>query len=480
MATMAENYEKDLATFFSSIRAWENAYADMSFGFIGAKRADTINILRGKLFLPQPTPALPVALWQTESLLAGRYTLAELGCTFEEITRKLASGVLRTPVGDVRLAPGREGETGLYIDRHSYPASGQRAVGKLVLTGAQNWYDTLDSDRAAGELREAERPYRDLNELAHEFLQAGLSRSGLGSNMATIEIYAPNVAEISPSGRVVDGHAKVGVGLSRSLDPRHCTLGYRVLVNGCVVDRSRISGGEDSFLWRGDGANHEGSVTIPVPSGALLQCFVSYAGRFQHEEWFGDKAAFPNPLRIAHSVFDADLQTLQRFLSNDGPRSQAARDFETGIANLLFMLGFLVDPLVGKLLEDAPDIIAATMAGDIALVECTTGGAIDRDGKLGKLFERAEMVRAQLKRASFDQLRVLPILVTPSPHSAVADTERARALGIAVLAREELEDAIEKTGLPHDANAFFSEAWESVQPQQELPGIQFPNLPNAF
>ncbi len=129
------------------------------------------------------------------------------------------------------------------------------------------------------------------------------------------------------------------------------------------------------------------------------------------------------------------------------------------------MLGFSVDPLFGKPLEDGPDLIATTREGHIALVECTTSGVIDKDGKLGKLIDRANMVRSRLRKAAYAHLRVLPILVTPQPRDAVADKKYAKDLGVVILTREDLEAAIEKTIVPQDPDALFSQAWDSAQPK---------------
>jgi hypothetical protein len=49
-----------------------------------------------------------------------------------------------------------------------------------------------------------------------------------------------------------------------------------------------------------------------------------------------------NPKRAVFNVFDANLEILNDFLSKSGGRGRNARHLESGIAWLLWMLGFSV------------------------------------------------------------------------------------------------------------------------------------------
>ena len=464
MATVSEHHRKDLETFLDIIAPWKAAYADARFVFIGAKKDGIIKVLQGQLLLGPALLALPSQFVETASLAAGYYFLAEAGHTFEDVLERLVSGVLVTPHGPVELASNDRGEIDIYLDRQSQIFGGtQKRITKLRVVGAHRRPELLDPDVATRELREAERPYSDINELTQELMGAPYA----DSNLANIEVFAFNVAEVDLSKRIAGGHAEIGILMSRLLEPLQCSLGYRVLVKGAVVERNRLTG--DAFTWKlketqGLAPVQHGSTNVQVPAGAILQCFASYAGQFQHDGWIADPETFPNVLRMAHGAFDPDLQNLRNYLSEEKTsRGRDARDFETGIANLLFLLGFAVDPLFGKPLEDGPDLIATTREGHIALVECTTSGVIDKEGKLGKLIDRANMVRSRLGKAAYDHLRVLPVLVTPQSRDAIADREYAKGLGVVVLTKENLEAAIERTMVPQDPDALFSQAWESVR-----------------
>ena len=475
MATVSEHQRKELQTFLDIIAPWKAAYADARFSFIGARKDGIIKVLQGQLLLGNAQLALPTQFIETTSMAAGYYALAKAGHNFEDVLEKLLSGVLDTPHGPVELAHDDKNEIGVYLDRHPQVVGGtQKRITKLILSGTQWRQQLLDPRIATLELRETERPYGDIGELSQELMQARYA----DVSHASIEILAFNVAEVDLSKRIIGGCAELGIVLSRHLEPAQCTFGCRTLVKDAVVERNRLAG--DAFTWgmkerEGLVPVWYGSMNVQVPPGAILQCFVSYAGQFQNDGEVADPDTFSNALRMVHSAFDPDLQILRNYLSEErSSRGRDARDFETGIANLLFMLGFSVDPLFGKPLEEGPDLIATTREGHIALVECTTSGDIDKNGKWSKLVDRAAKLRAVLKNAAHDHLRVLPVIVTSRPREAIAKREEAKVRGVVVLTREDLEAAIEKTIVPQDPDALFSQAWDSVQPQpQPSPGNWF-------
>lgn len=471
MTAMSEYHRKDLQDFLGIIAPWKAAYAEARFAFIGVKRDGVTMVLQGQLLLGSGPALLTMQFVETPSLVAGSYWLSDAEQDFERVMERLVSSTLETPYGPVVLALNEREGMAAHINRQLETFAGtQRRITKLLLVGAQRRPQLLDSYAASLELRETERPYSDIGELSQELMLGPY----VDNNPASIEIRAINVAEVDLSKKITGGRAELGIFVSHLLEREQCALGYRILVHGTATVRNRL--GNAAFTWeRREGRGHTplwyGLATIEVPAGAILQCFASYAGHFQHDGWIGDPEMFPNARRMAHGAFDPGLKILRNYLylSEEKPsRSQGARDFEVGIGNLLFMLGFFIDPLFGKPMEDGPDLIATTREGHIALVECTTSGVIDKEGKLGKLVDRAEKLRTDLKRAAHDHLRVLPVIVTPRPRDAVGGAESAKSLGIVVLTKEDLEVAIERTMVPHDPDALFAQAWESVQPKPTL------------
>ncbi len=464
MATISEHHKKELQAFFDTIVPWRAAYADARFTFIGTKKDGVIKVLQGQLLLGYAAQYSAQKYIETASVAAGQYFLANAEQDFDVVLEQLLAGNFDTPFGPAELCCDQRNEIGISLNRYPQVIGGtQKRITKLLLSGSQWRQQFLDTTIAMMELRATGSPYADINELTQELIGTSYS----DGSSASIEVLALNVAEVDLGKRIVDGRAEFGIFVSRHLEPGQCSLGYRVLVKGEVVERSRLDG--TMFTWEtkeppGRLPLQQGCAGAPVPPGAIVQCFVSYAGHFQHDGWVGDPATFPNALRMAHNAFDPDLEVLKRYLSEPKTsKDRDARDFEIGIANLLFMLGFSVDPLFGKPLEDGPDLIATTREGHIALVECTTSAVIDNNGKLGKLVDRAEKLRADLKNAAHEHLRVLPIIVTPRPRTAVADVESAKRIGVVVVAKEALETAIGSTIVPQDPDALFLRAWESVQ-----------------
>jgi hypothetical protein len=80
-----------------------------------------------------------------------------------------------------------------------------------------------------------------------------------------------------------------------------------------------------------------------------------------------------NPRRAVYEAFDPKLENLKNILSNAQGRGEEARDLESAIAWLLWMLGFSVAHLNTRKMREAPDLIAATPQGHFLIVECTTG-----------------------------------------------------------------------------------------------------------
>src|SRR5262249_16357023 len=144
-----------------------------------------------------------------------------------------------------------------------------------------------------------------------------------------------------------------------------------------------------------------------------------------------------------YNIFDSNLETLNDFLSKSGARGRYGRDLESGIAWLLWMLGFSVAHLGGTgRTQDAADLIATTPKGDFAVIECTTG-LLKADNKLSLLVERAERVRQGVAASNNRHLRVLPVIVSSKTRDEIrADIEQAEKLGVLVMSREDIDQAV--------------------------------------
>lgn len=461
MSNFPEFEATKLDAFCDVVRPWKSAYINATFGFIGMRNGDHIDILHGHLVLPNG-PALPSKHIEAGNIIGGIFRLADAGETYESALRKLSAGEMATPYGVVRILEGSDGRISAMFNPHPFgSSSAQERVTRFSLFGAQgNDLPALDELTLA--LRAAETPYDSIEEFADDCSIIGFRR-----DIAMVEVTANNVAVVDQTRRVEGNLASVGVLLSLNLDPKECAVGYKVLSKGAVTERSRISG--ESFRWSKQETHWYGSAELTVPQAAVVQCYASYSGHLQHHGWIADPDTFPNVFRVLHHGFDANLEVLKTYLFDDRHLEKFSRDFEAGITNLLFMMGFSVNPLVGKPLEEGPDIVATTKNGNVILVECTTG-QINKNGKLGKLVDRAEVIRKHLDNAAYGHLKILPVIVTARPKEAIgkADFDAARAQGVLVITKENLLDAIERSVVAQDTERMFAQGWDSIhrpQPQ---------------
>jgi hypothetical protein len=144
------------------------------------------------------------------------------------------------------------------------------------------------------------------------------------------------------------------------------------------------------------------------------------------------------PLAAAYAAADPDLARFRQLLfTQDGSK---AREFERAVARLFRFAGFIADDLMDNPRgSDALDGLAFEPKSRILLsIECTTG-AIDQDGKLAKLYKRANAVRANL--SSEIGVEVIPIIVTFLGMDELLESERTIATdhGIHIISREGLE-----------------------------------------
>jgi hypothetical protein len=247
--------------------------------------------------------------------------------------------------------------------------------------------------------------------------------------------------------------------LAKGLDREKASIGYRVIAQGRVVERLSIPG--DRLSWAIQEPAQRGTAQIDVPAAAILHAYARYDGVAYHHLWIGDPSAMQNPRRATYERFDPKLEILMDFLAKpEGPNS---RDLESGVAWLLWLLGFSVAHLGGtKKTQEGPDLLVTTPAGHFAVVECTTG-LLRTENKLPLLVSRTAAVRERLARSNNQHLRVLPVMATSKTKDEVAaDLEQARSLGVLVLTKETLETAALRTLTLPNADELYAEAQKSL------------------
>ncbi len=455
--TILAQHQAFIDDFFNAIEPLHGANQNLNFSYLAVKHGDDFYLVQGTFLFNTASSKTPFSHFRSDNVRAGNYRLSELHLDARGLVGALISGEVPTPDGKLHFSGNDAGNYGVTYDPfHPEGLKVQSRYNVLtILGGLQAAY--IRQPLLDWEIRASSAPYDGLQELLFEY-KLGVLRS-----VASVEVIAFNVAAVDFVGSVVSGSkARVGIFLAHGLSTENVTLGYRIFSQGHVEKRSIIQGG--AFQWTKTADHQYGSSEIDVPSAAVLHCFVSYYGIAQQFAWVFDPTTVQNPKRAVYNIFDSKLDTLNDFLSKSGAKGRDARDFECGIAWLLWMLGFSVAHLgATDRTQDAADLIATTPQGDFAVIECTTG-LLKGDNKLSLLIDRAERVRQGVVASNNKHLRVLPVIVSSRARAEIsADIEQAEKLGVLVISREDLEQAVGSTPVLPNAGQFYEEALKAVE-----------------
>lgn len=464
---MTDLNRETVERFWADIAPWEAAYTHPGLSFFAVRHSGQLLVLHGRLFLHTAPPTIPRKHFESANTVAGYFPLAELGLTHRAMVGKImASEPIQTPLGELHL-PLDSNLSAHYMPFHPDGIGGGNRISVLLISGAQR-HSYTQQPQLDWELKSASAPFDSLGELLGEY-----SLGGYKGDFAHIEVVARAAVEVDINSVVHGDSAKPALFLSNSLNQADCHLGYRVLLHGQVMERGTISGAD--MEWTRSEHSMHGAGSLTIPSGAVLQCFATYRGFVHHQRWIADPALSQNPRRAALEEFDVKLVVLRDFLFEEQKQRKDARDFEIGVAWLMWMLGFSVAHAgATPRTSEATDILATTPGGHMALVECTTGH-IKADTKLAKLVERAQTVRRRLDASGNHHIRLLPVIVTALGRDEVkADLDQAQQLGVVVATREDLSDALSRSIMLQNADLIFSEAEESLLNRQGQLELQLP------
>ena len=193
----------------------------------------------------------------------------------------------------------------------------------------------------------------------------------------------------------------------------------------------------DEREWAHEGDALRSRLDIPIRKGdATATLFILIGGRCVDCVSQPLAEAGSNVRMRTHNVVDPDLR---RFLEKLRPESwHKGKEFGEAVGLLFLFLGFQVDPLYAQSgLGDAVDSLAHDPASSVILaIECTVGPP-DAKAKLSKLIARSADMRSKLRDSE-----VIAVLATAIPRAALskAEVEKAQRDGVALLAREDLDD----------------------------------------
>jgi len=465
---LSEQYAKKVGDFFDGISSREPAYKHSGLSYLAIRQDEAFVITQARLFLRADSSSPPAAHFQSKNIRAGYYPLGELGGDPRKIVEQLLGGRLSTPHGELQFPPEPNGyHSAIYIPFYKEGLQNGRRIDVLLLTGVQRLQRLQDSEYD-WELKAAPTPFDSLNELRLEYV-LGESKG----EFTNVEVVAFNVCETDLSAQVRGTKAPVGILLADGLKKEKCRLGYRVFHQGRVVTRSSIDG--SAMRWERRESFHHGSTDIEVKEGAVLHCTATYDGLAQHQGWIADPSTVQNPYRAVYEAFDFQATILREFLESSQSRGREARDLEAGVSWLLWMLGFGVAHLGATAkTQDAPDLVATTPRGHFLVVECTTG-LLKAENKLARLIERSELLRRRLDASGNRHLRILPAIVTSKSRDDIkADLEQAERLGVFVVTKESLQDALARTLVLPDAETIYAEAETAAREAQDRYARELP------
>lgn len=458
---LADHDQKVVDAFFAGLAPWEDAYKKFaSLSYFAVKHDGAFVLVQARLFLNIVPSDLPLAHFQTENIRAGHFLISDLKADAQNVVSQFTDGKLLCPAGELCFPPadGRS-YSAYHLPFHPEGLQNGNRLDVLTLTGARRT-EYVRQPQLDWEVKAAATPYDSIAELLLEYRLGALRGDG-----ANLEVVAFNVAVVDLSSIVSGTKANPAVLLADGLSPDKVTLGYRVFSQGRVVQRTSIAGA--AMLWGQRETLQRGITEIDIPPAAVLHCIATYSGTAQHQAWLSDPATVQNPQRSVYEAFDDKLEVLRDFLAKSQGKGRDARDLEAGVSWLLWMLGFSVAHLGGTdKTQNAPDLIATTPRGNFAVIECTTG-LLKAENKMALLVDRTEALKRRLEASGNRHLHVLPVMVTSKAREEVkADLEQAEKLGVVVLTRESLEEALKRTLVLPDADALFAEGEQAVQAAQ--------------
>jgi hypothetical protein len=452
-ATSAD--QKSVDDFLTAIAPYQNAFPRIGFSYLAVKLGELYLIIRGRVFLNTSPPVAQPQHFQSPHVRAGHYTLEELGCDVRGFINRLVTGTLETSHGPLHFFANPSGRYATsFTPFHPDGLLTQRRLNVLTIVGGET--ETIRQPDIDWEIKAASPPYDGLQELANEF---GLGV--LAQRPPYVEVVAYNVGAIDAQNcRVAGTNANIHVLLAKGLLHDHVSLGYRVYAPEARTARAVVSG--SAMQWTEEANFDRGIITIPVPVAAVLNCTVSYDKIAQSHYWLSDPDSAQNPRRAVYEAFDPKLENLRAIIANAQGRGEEARDMESVVAWLLWMLGFSVAHLNTRRTRDAADLLVTSPAGHFAVVECTTG-LLKAENKLSLLHERAEAVRRSLAASNRSHLHLLPVMVTSKVRADIApDIETTEKLGILIMTRESLESAINRTLMQPNADKMYAEFEQAV------------------
>ena len=409
---MSFPYDQAFAGFEALLSAWRGAHICSVHSYVAVKGPEGNRLLFGRILLEPTRDGVNDTPFQfeTEHINAGRFVKVATPESIAGFIAKAKAGQMDTDKGFVSLATDSSGSISGYFAPIYHPliSDGPR-LPSLIVHGIAK-HNVLvtagDSRQFDWEMKAADAPFDSLDELLGHCALPTLMQIG---DSTTLEIVARTPA----------------------------VVGANSAING---------------------------------SEAVIECrFLSYDRISLHQWWVTDPKKHLNPWQAIHQIFDQDLELLSKMLLK--PETDKPYAFESAVSTLLTLLGFSVANY-GRIpkLQKGPDIIAVTPSGHVGIIECTIG-LINENDKLAKLVQRTTLIKEKLADARYGHLQLQSAIVTPlSREEVAADLAAAGGHGIAVVCKQEIENALNRVGFPPNADRMFQDV-KNLVPASDQPSL---------
>ncbi len=478
--------QKEVQSFLDAIDPFKEAYVELRFSFLAIRHEGQYCIQKGNLYLDiGPSPEGKMGIYKTENVLTGCITLEDDIDSLGVFIEKMLSGLLplETQGTEIlflgeKIAENNSSYEGYHINHHSFHPEGLNKNTRQNVLEIRSKRSPLYSNQTAlnWELMASETPYAGLHELSYAY-----NFGTIDLNESNINIIADQVVAVSKNSKIDDGQATIEILVANNLPKDKATVGYILQQENKVIKRERLNA--SSLTWKNEANYQSGKISVNVPENSIVQCFASYAGIMQHSWWILDPNKIRNPRRAAYETFDSHLSRIKEIIDDGSTYKKQARDLETAVSGLLWLLGFSVVQIDNmSKTQDAPDIIAVTPKEQYVIVECTVG-YLKQDDKLLKLNERAESLKKKLEVTGNVISKVLPIIVTTKSNDNIQpELQQAEKLGVLVVTNEDLRQVLEQQKFDYmqDPDQRFDEMFNQVRTAQkrhkenELQGDPFP------
>jgi hypothetical protein len=454
---MSNPNEQACKDFEGLISKWKAAYVWSVHSYVAVKAPEGPRLLFGRILLVPTHDGVNETPFhfETEHIIAGRFVKMATPDATAELIARAKVGQMDTDNNTTSLATDIPNSIRAHFAPIYHPliSDGPRLPSLIVHGPAKHnlLVSAGDNKQLDWELKAGEVPFDSLDELLIHCTLPTLMQMGDNS---TLEIIARPPAAIRAKSIIKGKKAAIECWMAKALEGGKLRIGYRILQKEQQFIRGSVTG--NSIKWRNEEDLKIGIYRIPLGETLAVQAFLSYDSIALHQWWITDPKKHLNPWQAIHQIFDQDLELLKKMLLK--PETDKSPAFESAVSTLLTLLGFSVVNY-GRIpkLQKGPDIIAVTPSGHVGIIECTIG-LINANDKLAKLVQRTALIKDKLADVRYGHLQLQPAIVTPlSREEVAADLAAAGEHGIAVVCKQELENALNQVSLPPNADRMFQD-----------------------